>query len=278
MAHVIALFDVDDPRLADYTGLTDVALRRVREPAEGLFLAEGEKVVRRALDAGYVPRSVLTAAKWLPALEADLAGHDCPVYVADDSLLQQVTGYRVHRGALASMQRPPLPSLDDILRTARRVVVLEDLVDHTNVGAVFRNAAALGIDAVLVSPECADPLYRRSVKVSMGTVFAVPWTRAAPWPDALDLLRSKGFRLLAMSPDPDGRALPMADLTPPVAVVLGTEGEGLTREAFARCDESVRIPMAAGVDSLNVAAASAVVLYAVAQFGPGTTPGAVGSA
>jgi tRNA G18 (ribose-2'-O)-methylase SpoU len=278
MAHVIAITDVDDPRLADYTNLTDVALRRVREPAEGLFLAEGEKVVRRALDAGYVPRSVLTAAKWLPGLEADLAAHDCPVYFADDSLLQQVTGYRVHRGALASMQRRPLPSLDDILRTARRVVVLEDLVDHTNVGAVFRNAAALGIDAVLVSPECADPLYRRSVKVSMGTVFAVPWTRAAPWPDALDLLRSKGFRLLAMSPDPDGRALPEADLTPPVAVVLGTEGEGLTQGAFARCDESVRIPMAPGVDSLNVAAASAVVLYAVAQFGPGSSPGAIGSA
>ncbi len=278
MAQVIALTDVDDPRLADYTNLTDVALRRVREPAEGLFLAEGEKVVRRALAAGYVPRSVLTASTWLPALEADLAAHDCPVYVADDSLLQQVTGYRVHRGALASMQRRPLPNLENILRTARRVVVLEDLVDHTNVGAVFRNAAALGIDAVLVSPECADPLYRRSVKVSMGTVFAVPWTRAEPWPDALDLLRSRGFRLLAMSPNPAGRALPEVDLTPPIAVVLGTEGQGLTQEAFARCDESVRIPMAPGVDSLNVAAASAIVLYAVAQSGPGSGPGVIESA
>jgi len=267
---------VDDPRLGDYTDLTDVALRRVREPAEGLFLAEGEKVVRRALDAGYLPRSVLTAAKWLPGLQQDLADHDCPVYVADDALLQQVTGYRVHRGALASMQRRPLPTLDELLTTARRVVVLEDLVDHTNVGAVFRNAAALGIDAVLVSPGCADPLYRRSVKVSMGTVFAVPWARAEPWPQALDLLRRKGFRVLAMSPDPSGRALPEADLTPPVAIVLGTEGEGLSSEAFAHCDESVRIPMAPGVDSLNVAAASAVVLYAVAQSRPGPAPRVTG--
>ena len=267
---------MDDPRLGDYTDLTDVALRRVREPAEGLFLAEGEKVVRRALDAGYLPRSVLTAAKWLPGLQQDLADHDCPVYVADDALLQQVTGYRVHRGALASMQRRPLPTLDELLTTARRVVVLEDLVDHTNVGAVFRNAAALGIDAVLVSPGCADPLYRRSVKVSMGTVFAVPWARAEGWPQALDLLRRKGFRVLAMSPDPSGRALPEADLTPPVAIVLGTEGEGLSSEAFAHCDESVRIPMAPGVDSLNVAAASAVVLYAVAQSRPGPAPRVTG--
>jgi tRNA G18 (ribose-2'-O)-methylase SpoU len=263
MAHVIAVSDVADPRLVDYTDLTDVALRRVREPAEGLFLAEGEKVVLRALAAGYAPRSVLTEAKWLPGIEEALVAHDTPVYVADAAVLRAVTGYRVHRGALASMQRRPLPSVDSVLAGARRVVVLEDLVDHTNVGAVFRNAAALGIDAVLVSPECADPLYRRSVKVSMGAVFAVPWTRAEPWPDALDLLRDNGFRTLAMSPDPRGAALPVADLRPPVAVVLGTEGDGLTAVALARCTQSVRIPMSAGVDSLNVAAASAVVFYAV---------------
>ncbi len=263
MPQLVPVDDAADPRLRDYTDLTDVALRRVREPAEGLFLAEGEKVVLRALEAGYAPRSVLTEAKWLPGIEAALAAHDCPVYVADESLLQQVTGYRVHRGALASMQRRPLPSLDDVLATARRVVVLENLVDHTNVGAVFRNAAALGIDAVLVSPECADPLYRRSVKVSMGSVLAVPWTRADPWPETLDLLRDRGFRTLAMSPDPSGSSLPETDLAPPVAVVLGTEGEGLTAAALERCTDRVRIPMSAGVDSLNVAAASAVVFYAV---------------
>jgi tRNA G18 (ribose-2'-O)-methylase SpoU len=255
--------DPADPRLVDYTDLTDVALRRVREPAEGLFLAEGEKVVLRALDAGYAPRSVLTEAKWLPGIEDALSTHDCPVFVADESLLRDLTGYRVHRGALASMQRRQLPTLDDVLSTARRLVVLENLVDHTNVGAVFRNAAALGIDAVLVSPECADPLYRRSIKVSMGAVFAVPWTRADPWPATLDRLRDRGFRTLAMSPDPRGSSLPETDLAPPVAVVLGTEGEGLTAAALERCADRVRIPMSAGVDSLNVAAASAVVFYAV---------------
>lgn len=263
MAHLVPVTDPADPRLSDYTDLTDVALRRVREPAEGLFLAEGEKVVLRALAAGYRPRSVLTEERWVAGLEEALAAHDCPVYVADEPLLRSVTGYRVHRGALASMARRRLPSVEEILATARRVVVLEDLVDHTNVGAVFRSSAALGVDAVLVSPECADPLYRRSVKVSMGAVFAVPWTRATPWPDTLDTLRDNGFRVLAMSPDPAGRALPAADLRAPVAVVLGTEGEGLTAAARERCTETVRIPMAAGVDSLNVAAASAVVLYAV---------------
>ncbi|MFN8148118.1 MAG: RNA methyltransferase [Candidatus Nanopelagicales bacterium] len=263
MSVLVPVDSADDPRLADFTALTDVALRRVREPEEGLFLAEGEKVILRALRAGYLPRAVLTARKWLDGLQGELADHDCPVYVADDEVLREVTGYRVHRGALASLHRRPLPSLDSVLEGAERVLVLEDLVDHTNVGAVFRNAAALGIDAVLVSPECADPLYRRSVKVSMGAVLAVPWTRAEPWPDCLDLLRSRGFRTLAMSPDPAGLSLREADLSAPVAVLLGTEGEGLTEAALARCDASVRIPMSAGVDSLNVAAASAVVLYAL---------------
>jgi tRNA G18 (ribose-2'-O)-methylase SpoU len=264
---LVPVESADDPRLHDFTGLTDVALRSVREPEEGLFLAEGEKVILRAVRAGYRPRAVLTARKWLDGLQGELADHDCPVYVADDDVLRAVTGYRVHRGALASMERRPLPSLDDVLVGARRVLVLEDLVDHTNVGAVFRNAAALGIDAVLVSPECADPLYRRSVKVSMGAVLAVPWTRALPWPDVVDDLRRRGFRTLAMSPDPSGVSLRDADLDPPVALLLGTEGEGLTAGALARCDVSVRIPMSAGIDSLNVAAASAVVLYALGASG-----------
>ena len=263
---MVALHEVDDardPRLRDYTDLTDVALRRVREPAEGLFLAEGEKVVRRALDAGYQPRSLLMAAKWWPALAPRVAAYDCDVFLADDAVLEQVTGYRVHRGALASMQRRPLPSLDDVLSGARCVVVLEDLVDHTNVGAVFRNAAALGVDAVLVSPECADPLYRRAVKVSMGTVFSVPWTRAEPWPAVLDALAGRGFVTYAMSPDPAGTPLTALEVPGRVAVVLGTEGSGLSGGAMSRCAGTVRIPMAPGVDSLNVAAASAVVFYAL---------------
>jgi len=265
---VSTLVEVDDPRdprLADYTDLTDVSLRKVREPAEGLFLAEGEKVVRRALAAGYAPRSLLMARKWWPGLREAVEPFDCPVYLADDALLEQVTGYRVHRGALASMQRRPLPTLDDLLADARRIVVLEDLVDHTNVGAVFRNAAALGMDAVLVSPECADPLYRRSVKVSMGSVFAVPWTRAEPWPAALHLLADRGFSTYALSPDPAGADLRRLDVPERVAVVLGTEGEGLTDAALAACTDRVRIPMAAGVDSLNVAAASAVAFYGLGQ-------------
>lgn len=263
MAHLVPVTDADDPRLRDFTALTDVSLRRVREPAEGLFLAEGEKVIRRALAAGYRPRSLLMSRRWWEGLESALAAHDCAVYVADDALLESITGFRVHRGAIASMQRRPLPSLDHVLASARLVVVLEDLVDHTNVGAVFRNAAALGVDAVLVSPECADPLYRRSVKVSMGSVFSVPWTRADPWPSTLEHLRSRGFRTLAMSPDPSGRSLVDVRGHERVAVVLGTEGAGLTEAALELCDERVRIPMHAGVDSLNVAAASAVVCYAL---------------
>ncbi|CAB4847781.1 unannotated protein [freshwater metagenome] len=269
MVEFISISDPGDPRLRDYTGLTDVSLRRIREPAEGLFLAEGEKVIRRALAAGFLPRSLFMASRWWESLAADLESFDGPVYLCDESVIREVTGFNVHRGALASMGRLPLRSVSDVIAGARRVVVLEDLVDHTNVGSVFRNAAALGIDAVLVSPECADPLYRRSIKVSMGSVFAVPWTRADPWPETLDLLRAQGFSTLAMSPDPRGRLLQEVDLQRPVAVVLGTEGEGLTAEALARCEQSVRIPMSAGVDSLNVAAASAVVFYALGTANAG---------
>ncbi len=265
MAKLIHVTDPRDPRLRDYTDLTDVSLRRIREPAEGLFLAEGEKVVRRALEAGYAPRSLLMAQKWWDGLRDAVEPHDCDVFLADDALLESVTGFRVHRGALASMHRRPLPSLDDVLSTARRVVVLEDLVDHTNVGAVFRNAAALGMDAVLVSPECADPLYRRSVKVSMGSVFSVPWTRADPWPGALHALADLGFATYALSPDPTGVDLRALETPDRVAMVLGTEGEGLTDAALAACSDRVRIPMAAGVDSINVAAASAVAFYALGQ-------------
>ena len=265
MSTVVEVDDPRDPRLIDYTGLTDVSLRTVREPAEGLFLAEGEKVVRRALAAGYVPRSLLMARKWWGGLRDAVAAYDCPIYLADEALLEQITGYRVHRGALASMQRRALPGLEELLATARRVVVLEDLVDHTNIGAVFRNAAALGMDAVLVSPQCADPLYRRSVKVSMGSVFAVPWTRAEPWPAALHDLAARGFSTYALSPDPAGSDLRSLEVPDRIAVVLGTEGEGLTDAALAACTDRVRIPMAAGVDSLNVAAASAVAFYALGQ-------------
>ena len=253
--------------LDDYVGLTDVALRTSLEPAEGIFIAEGEKVIRRAVAAGYPVRSLLLEEKWLAAL-ADLVDEvAAPVYLADPETLRAVTGYNVHRGALASMARLPMPDPRDLLRSARTVAVLEDLVDHTNVGAVFRSAAGLGVDAVLVTPRCADPLYRRSVKVSMGAVFSVPWSRLEAWPTDLSDVRREGLSVLALTPAPD--ATPLADLPPSVtercALLIGAEGPGLTQAALDAAEHRVRIPMSGGVDSLNAAAASAVAFYALAQ-------------
>ncbi|MFE4644881.1 TrmH family RNA methyltransferase, partial [Streptomyces sp. NPDC056730] len=190
MAELITVDDPDDPRLRDYTGLTDVELRRRREPAEGLFIAEGEKVIRRAGQAGYPMRSMLLSAKWVDTMRDIIDEATAPVYAVSPELAERVTGYHVHRGALASMARKPLPTVDEVLRTARRVAVMEAVNDHTNIGAIFRSAAALGMDAVLLSPDCADPLYRRSVKVSMGAVFSVPYARLDGRPRALDTVRA----------------------------------------------------------------------------------------
>jgi tRNA G18 (ribose-2'-O)-methylase SpoU len=257
----------DDPRLADYVRLTDTSLRRVLEPAAGLFVAEGEKVIRRAVAAGYPVRSLLLAERWLAPLEDLLDPLDIPVYVAGEDLLESVTGYVVHRGALASMQRLPLPTAEDLLAAADRVVVLEGIVDPTNVGAVFRGAAALGMDGVLLDPGCADPLYRRSVKVSMGAVFQLPYARVDRWPGGLAGVRAAGLGLLALTPDP--AAVPIDELDPALtarcALMLGTEGLGLTDAALAAADLHVRIPMVHGVDSLNVAAAAAVAFWAVTR-------------
>jgi tRNA G18 (ribose-2'-O)-methylase SpoU len=263
---IIPIDSVDAPELADYTRLTDVALRRALEPAGGLYLAESTKVITRALQAGHTPRSVLLHERWLPDVEPLLAGHpDVPVYVGSEEQLQTLTGFHLHRGALAAMHRPPLPRLEDVLAGARRVVVLEDIVDHTNVGAAFRAVAGLGADAVLVSPRCADPLYRRSVRVSMGTVLQVPWTRIGEWRDAAPRLHEAGFRIAALALSDDAVALDELAANPPerLAVVMGTEGDGLSRTALAAADTVVTIPMAHGVDSLNVASAAAVALYAL---------------
>jgi tRNA G18 (ribose-2'-O)-methylase SpoU len=255
----------DDALLSEYVGLTDMALRSRREPAEGLFIAEGDKVIRRALDAGYAMRSMLLEEKWLPAMADVVEAVDAPVYLAEPAVLQAVTGYSVHRGALAAMARKPELDALELAAGARRIVVLEEVNNHTNIGAVLRCAAGLGVDAVLLDPRCADPLYRRSVKVSMGAVFAVPWARLAPWPDALGALRDLGFTLLALTPD--AAATSLAELGPDLiarpALLLGAEGAGLSAEALAVADHRVRIPMAAGVDSLNVAAAAAVAFYAL---------------
>jgi tRNA G18 (ribose-2'-O)-methylase SpoU len=209
VSSLVPVGDAGDPRLADYVRLTDVSLRKSLEAAHGLFVAEGELVIRRAIAAGYPVRSVLVTSDRLASLE-DLAGGCAgPVYVVSPEVARQLTGYRVHRGALASMRRLPLPPVGEVIGGARRVVVLEDIVDHTNVGAIFRCAAALGFDAVVLAPRCADPLYRRSVRVSMGAVFAVPYARLDDWREGLSGIRAAGFRLLALTPAPD--AVPIGE-------------------------------------------------------------------
>ncbi|CAN5350557.1 RNA methyltransferase [soil metagenome] len=263
--HIVRITDLADQRLGDFANLTDVALRRVSEPAGGLYIAESPKVIARAIAAGHRPRSVLVIDKWLADLEPLLAGFDVPVFVGEPDLLESLTGFDLHRGALASMHRPPLAPVAEILRDARRVVVLEDIVDHTNVGAIFRSVAGLGADAVLITPRCADPLYRRSVRVSMGTVLQVPWTRLADWPAGAEQLRDAGFHIAALALSPAAVSLDEFARTAPerVALVLGAEGDGLSRAALAAANTIVTIPMMHGVDSLNVASASAVALYAL---------------
>lgn len=255
--------DAGDPRLADYRDLTDVALRRVLEPAGGLYIAESAKVIRRAVAAGHRPRSILVQEKWLDDA-ASVAG-DAPVYVVTDAVAERLTGYAVHRGALAAMHRPALPPVAEVVAGARTVLILEDVVDHTNVGAAFRAAAGLGADAVLVTPRCADPLYRRSVRVSMGTVFQVPWTRLPEWPAAGGVLHDAGLHVAALALADDAVPLDAFVATRPdrVALLMGAEGDGLSRRALAAADSVVTIPMAGGVDSLNVAAAAAVALWAL---------------
>ncbi|MEV6967086.1 RNA methyltransferase [Hamadaea sp. NPDC051192] len=257
--------DPADDRIADYRALTDLELRTRWEPPNGLFIAEGELVLRRALAAGYRPRSVLIEAKRAAQL-ADLAQGglgEAAVYGADAALLQQITGFHVHRGVLASFHRKTLPSVAEVLAQARRVVVLEDINNHTNIGAIFRGVAALGMDAVLLSPTCADPLYRRSVRVSMGEVFAIPYATLDPWPHGLDVLREAGFTVLAMTPAPD--AISLHELSSEQrrrpALLMGAEGPGLTAGALKSSDARVVIPMHRGVDSLNVAAATAVACW-----------------
>lgn len=269
---IIPITSVDDDRhegLRDYARLTDVALRRVSEPAGGLYIAESTKVIGRALAAGHRPRSVLLQQQWLDDVGRLLAGvpgaEDLPVYVGESAVLERLTGYHLHRGALAAMHRPALSAVADVLHGARRVVVLENIVDHTNVGAIFRSVAGLGADAVLVTPRCADPLYRRSVRVSMGTVLQVPWTRLPEWNEATPMLHDAGFRIAALALADDAVTLDEFAASAPerVAIVLGAEGDGLSRRALASADTVVTIPMLHGVDSLNVASASAVALWAL---------------
>ncbi len=253
--------DPDDERIGDYRALTDVELRTKWEPPNGLFIAEGELVIQRALRAGYQMRSALVDEKRV----AQLTGLPpaSPLYAASQPVLESITGFHVHRGILASFHRKPPRAVAEVLAGARRLAVLEGLNTHTNLGALFRSAAALGMDAVLLSPDCADPLYRRAVRVSMGEVFAIPYAKADDWPSALDQIRSAGFTLLAMTPAAD--AIPLSSLTlaqrARPALLLGAEGPGLTRRALAASDVRVVIPMHHEVDSLNVATAAAIAFY-----------------
>jgi tRNA G18 (ribose-2'-O)-methylase SpoU len=264
----IEITDPGDERVRDYFTLTDVALRTKVEPERGLYLAESEKVIRRALAAGHRPRSFLMGERWLTDL-SDLVeqaeSQGVPVYYAQAGVIEEMTGFHLHRGALASMHRPALVEPAVLLENASRVIVLEDIVDHTNVGAVFRSAAALGVDAVLITPRCADPLYRRAVRVSMGTVFQVPWTRIDQWPGGQQVLRDHGFTVAAFALGDGAISLDdlAADQPDRLAMVFGTEGDGLSRLAIKGADLVVRIPMAGGVDSLNMAAATAVAIWAL---------------
>ena len=263
---IVPVSDATDPRLDPYLRLTDVHLRRRIEPERGVFMAESAEVISRAIDAAIEPVSLLMSAKWVEPLASLLAGLDpaVPVYVGADDLLEQVTGFRMHRGAIATMRRPALPNLDQVMAGARRLAIVEDLVDHTNLGSIFRAAAALGVDGVLVTPHSADPLYRRSVRVSMGTVFQVPWTRLDHWPGALTAVRRAGFTVAAMALTDNALDLDQYAANPPekLALMLGTEGDGLSAHALDLADVVLRIPMSGGVDSLNVAAAAAVAFWA----------------
>jgi tRNA G18 (ribose-2'-O)-methylase SpoU len=251
--------------MRDYTDLTDVALRRVREPAEGIYIAESPKVIRRAIAAGHVPRSALVLPEKSDEVLQALGDHDCPVYVGSPGVLESIAGFHLHRGALASFERPETPVLTDILRGASTIVICEDIVDHTNVGAIFRAVAGMGADAVIITPQCADPLYRRSIRVSMGAVFQVPWARSLDWESTRQILHDHGFHITALALNDE--AMPLNEFAHErperVALVLGTEGDGLSDVALHTADSVVKIPMRAGVDSLNVASASAVALYAL---------------
>ena len=270
MVTIIEVTDLSMPELEPFTRLTEAQLRNRLEPEKGIFIAESPKVILRALDAGYEPVSLLMEHRQLTGQGSGVLARcaGIPVYTASRELLAELTGYPLTRGVLCAMRRPKLPSVEELCAGARRVAVLEGIVDSTNIGAIFRSAAALNMDAVLVTPTCSDPLYRRAVRVSMGTIFQVPWTRIgeepSQWPDAgLRRLRSLGFRTAAMALSDDSVSIddPRLLAEERLAIVLGTEGDGLVARTIAACDYTVRIPMAHEVDSLNVAAASAVAFW-----------------
>ena len=266
MANVIEITDFSAPELDVYARLTEAQLLNRFEPAKGMFIAESPKVIHRALDGGYEPVSLLMERKDIAGAAREVLARcpGVPVYTADEELLCNLTGYHLTRGVLCAMRRPGLSSVEDICAGAARIVVLENVQNPTNVGAIFRSAAALGMDAVLLTPGCSDPLYRRSARVSMGTVFQIPWTFTGDWPgEGMAQLSRLGFKTAAMALSDDSVSIDDRRLMAEekLAVILGSEGVGLTETTIARCDYTVKIPMYHGVDSLNVAAASAVAFW-----------------
>lgn len=270
MPNIIEITDFTAPELDVYARLTEAQLLNRQEPEQGLFIAESPKVIDRALDAGYVPVSLLLERKHIAGQASGVIARcgDVPVFTAETEVLTELTGFRLTRGVLCAMRRPPLPSVQAVCAGARRITILENIMNPTNVGAIFRSAAALGIDAVLLTPACSDPLYRRAARVSMGTVFQVPWTYlgsdCAEWPHpGMERLRALGFRTAAMALSDNAVSIadPQLMAEEKLAIVLGTEGDGLAAGTISDCDYTVRIPMSHGVDSLNVAAASAVAFW-----------------
>ena len=273
MNHIIKIKDLKLPGLDMYTDCNEAQLLHYYEPDGGVFIAESPKVIERALDFGCRPISVLMEERYLEMQGKDILPRigDTPVYVAELSVLEQITGYKLARGMLCAMHRPKLQAVEEICRRSRRIAVLEDVVNPTNVGAIFRSAAALGMEAVLLTPACSDPLYRRAIRVSMGTVFQIPWAyigdKKSIWPEeGMELLHSHGFKTVAMALRNDSVRIDDEKLLSEekIAIVLGTEGDGLAAETISDCDYTVKIPMSHGVDSLNVAAASAVAFW---EFG-----------
>lgn len=270
MPNIIEITDFHAPELDPYARLTQNQLRNRLEPEKGIFIAESPKVIDRALDAGYKPVSLLMERKQITGPAAGILSRcgDAPVYTADREMLAELTGFELTRGVLCAFHRPAPRPVEELCKNARRVAVLEGIVDSTNVGAIFRSAAALNMDAVLINPSCCDPLCRRAVRVSMGTVFQVPWGQLgetpADWPEkGMDILHSRGFKTAAMALSDRSVSIDDEQLAkePKLAIVLGTEGDGLAAGTIASCDYTVKIPMSHGVDSLNVAAASAVAFW-----------------
>lgn len=270
MPNIIEITDFHAPELDPYARLTQNQLRNRLEPEKGIFIAESPKVIDRALDAGYKPVSLLMERKQITGPAAGILSRcgDAPVYTADREMLAELTGFELTRGVLCAFHRPAPRPVEELCKNARRVAVLEGIVDSTNVGAIFRSAAALNMDAVLINPSCCDPLCRRAVRVSMGTVFQVPWGQLgetpADWPEkGMDILHSLGFKTAAMALSDHSVSIDDEQLAkePKLAIVLGTEGDGLAADTIASCDYTVKIPMSHGVDSLNVAAASAVAFW-----------------